>query len=54
MRLPRRSRGKIDAGETRGGPNPMARVLLIVLLAGLVWLVGKGLLTLWRMLSAGL
>jgi cytochrome b len=51
---PTRHRGKSDRREARAWQNPIGRVVLIVLLAGLLWLVGKGVLTLWRMLSTGL
>lgn len=49
-----RHSGKRGSGERRGRTGPFGPVLLILLLVGLVWLVGKGVLTLWRMLSAGL
>jgi hypothetical protein len=49
-----RRSGKRGSGEGRSGPGPFGRVVLILLLVGLVWLVGKGVLTLWRMLSTGL
>lgn len=49
-----RRSGKRGSGEGRSGRSPFGRVVLILLLVGVVWLVGKGVLTLWRMLSAGL
>jgi len=41
-------------GKPRDRLSPIGRVLMIVLLVGLLWLVGKGILALWRILSAGL
>ena len=48
-----RHSAKRGSGERRGSAGPFGQVLLILLLLGLVWLVGKGVLYLWRMVSAG-